>query len=259
MIAQLVNELTVLGFSERIAQAYVLLAQRGEISVREIGERFSLTRPTAHDVMMSLVHHGLARTNAGRKERIFIMESPLVIRQKLEEKRKECEAKVKRFDQLLPNLQSLLRIGSGASPAVMYAEGIEEMTPMLHDFSQLPGDIVQLLDYETYSVMQEHPARESKRVVSKEEEEESKKIRSMVITDRRIAISQSMYTQVRAVSPLIVSAMGEMSVCGDHVLLLSHAHGVHAVQIRSQPIAEMCRASLNLAWCAAGKIEEWMS
>jgi len=245
MIAQLVDGLTALGFSERIAQAYVLLAQKGEISARDISERFSLTRPTSHDVMMSLVHHGLARSKSSGKDRIFVMEPPTMIRNKLEEGRRESVSRLEQFDSLLPNLQTLAQMCSGVSSTIRYAEGIEEMTPMLRDFSELDSDILQILDNETYEVM--------KRNVSS-----NRQIRSMIISDRHLEKDSRKDMEIRPISPLIVSAMGEMSVCGDCVLFLSHTNGARAVQIRSQPIADVCRAALELAWCAAGRIEEWM-
>lgn len=251
MIAHLVDELTVLGFSERIAQAYVLLAQKGEISVREIGKRFSLSRPTAHDVMMSLVGHGLARTKISGKDRIFVMGSPSMIREKLEEKRRECEIRVERFDVLLPNLLAVSLAKNGGDPVVRYAEGLEEITPVLREFSEVSGDVLQLLDEETFTAMHHRITIEGGGGVTK-------KIRSMVITDRRIGGCIEADGEVRAISPHIVFALGEMSVCGDRVLFLSHVGGMRVASIRSQPMADVCRAALELAWCAAGRIGEWM-
>lgn len=245
MITQLVDNLTALGFSERIAQAYVLLAQKGQISARDVGERFSLTRPTSHDVLMSLVNHGLARTRNSGKDRVFVMEPPGAIRQKLEESKRESVSRLERFDSLLPKLEMLSSMSCGTNSMLRYAEGIEEMTPLLRDFSELSGDVLQLIDDETYRVMQ-------KSIIG------TRRIRSMVIADRYVENIHQADTEVRSISPSIVSAMGEMSVCGDTVLFLSHTHGARAVQITSQPIAGVCRAALELAWCTAGKIEEWM-
>ena len=245
MITQLVDGLTALGFSQRIAQAYVLLAQKGEISARDIGERFSLTRPTSHDVMMSLVHHGLARSKSSGKDRIFVMEPPTMIRNKLEEGRRESVSRLEQFDSLLPNLQTLAQMCSVASSMVRFGEGIEEMTPMLRDFSERTDDVLQLLDEETYRAMQQNISS-------------TRQIRSMIISDRLLKKQDRTDMEIRSISPLIVSAMGQMSVCGDCVLFLSHTNGARAIQIRSQPIADVCRAALELAWCAAGKIDEWM-
>jgi len=245
MITQIVDGLTALGFSERIAQAYVLLAQKGEISARDIGERFSLTRPTSHDVMLSLVQHGLARTKSSGKDRVYVMEPPVMIRTKLEESKRESASRLEQFNSLLPNLEMLSQMCCSSNPLIRYAEGIEEMTPMLRDFSELAGDVLQLIDNETYRVM-------SRNSFGK------KRIRSMIIADQCLKKFDRTDMEVRSVSPSIVSAMGEMSVCGDSVLFLSHTHGARAVQITSQPIVGVCRAALELAWCAAGKIEEWM-
>ncbi len=244
MISQLIDGLTALGFSERIAQAYVLLAQKGEVSARDVSERFSLTRPTSHDVMMSLVQHGLARTKSSGKDRIFVLQPPVIIRNKLEESRRESVSRLERFDSLLPNLEILSQTYGCTGSMIRYAEGIEEMAPMLRDFSELPGDVLQLLDYESY--------RSSIAIAS------SKRIRSMVIADGHLEKHGQTHIEVRAISSSIVFAIGEMSVCDDCVLFLSHQNGARAVQIRSQPIADVCRATLELAWSMAGKVEEWM-
>lgn len=241
MMMQLVDELTTIGFSERIAQAYVLLAQKGEMTAREIGERFSLTRPTAHDVMMSLVHHGLARAKCSGKEKIFIMESPMMIREKLEEQRRECASRLERFESLLPNLQALSSIGGGLCSAVRYIEGADAIVDACTEFGMLPGDVIRLLA-EDYRLV---PSQAKKRT------------RSIIVVDC-ISKTRVEEADVRIIPRSILSVSGEIRVCADRVLLLSYADGSVAIEIRSQVIADVCRATLELAWHTAGKIEEWV-
>lgn len=241
MMAQLVDELTTIGFSERIAQAYVLLAQKGEMTAREIGERFSLARPTAHDVMMSLVQHGLARTKRSGKEKTFVMESPMMIREKLEEQRRTCASRLERFESLLPNLQALSSIGGGLCSAVRYIEGAGATLDACTEFEMLPGDVVRLLAEDHRSV----PSRAKNRT------------RSIVVVDC-IGETRVEDSDVRTIPRSVLSASGEIRVCADRVLLLSYADGPVAIEIRSQVIADVCRATLELAWHTAGKIEEWV-
>ncbi len=247
MMIHLVDELTTLGFSQRIAEAYVLLAQKGELSARDVGERFSLARPTAHDVMMSLVDHGLARTKHDGKERKFVMASPLNIREKLEEKRRESASRVERFDLLLPNLQALAALGGGEQPAVRYGDDAEELAVLYAEFSLLHGDVIQLFDdvaFEQY-------------VFADEKNLSSKRIRSMVITNA-VHIEARVPHDIRVIPKSVLSMSGNIRVCADRVLLSSSGTATAVIAIRSQPIADVCRATLELAWCAAGKIEEWM-
>ncbi|MEK7632746.1 MAG: helix-turn-helix domain-containing protein [Patescibacteria group bacterium] len=238
MMTQLVDELTTLGFSERIAQAYVLLAQKGEMTAREVGERFSLARPTAHDVMMSLVHHGLARSKSSGKEKTFIMESPTTIREKFEEQRRICSSRLERFESLLPNLQALSSIGGGLCSAVRYIDIEEDIAAACDEFELLPGDGIQLFS--------ETPQR----IAS----DSSKRMKSIVVLD---GVSMTAIEDVRCIPRSVLSVDGEIRVRNDRVLLLSSARNPVAIEIRSQVIADVCRATLELAWHTAGKIEEW--
>lgn len=241
MMMQLVDELTTIGFSERIAQAYVLLAQKGEMTAREIGERFSLARPTAHDVMMSLVHHGLARTKSSGKEKTFVMESPMMIREKLEDQRRACASRLERFESLLPNLQALSSIGGGLCSAVRYIEGIGAIVDACTEFEMLPGDVIRLLAEDHRSVLSQA----------------KKRTRSIVVVDC-IGKTRVEDDDVRMIPRSVLSVSGEIRVCADRVLFLSYADAPVAIEIRSQAIADVCRATLELAWHAAGKIEEWV-
>ncbi len=238
MMTELVDALTTLGFSERIAQAYVLLAQKGEMTAREVGERFSLARPTAHDVMMSLVHHGLARSKSSGKEKTFVMQSPMTIREKLEEQRRTCASRLERFESLLPNLQALSSIGGGLCSAVRYIDTEEDITVACCEFELLPGDGIQLFS--------ETP----RRIAS----DSAKRMKSIVVVD---GISLTALEDVRYIPHSVLSVSGEIRVRADRVLLLSFAHTPVAIEIRSQAIADVCRATLELAWHTAGKIEEW--
>lgn len=238
MMTQLVDELTTLGFSERIAQAYVLLAQKGEMTAREMSERFSLARPTAHDVMMSLVHHGLARAKISGKEKTFVMESPMMIREKLEEQRRVCASRLERFESLLPNLQALSSIGGGFCSAVRYLDTEEDIAMACDEFDLLPGDGIQLFSEAPHRIAINPP----------------KRMKSIVVFG---GASMAAVEDVRCIPRSVLSVDGEIRVRGDRVLLLSSARNPVAIEIRSQVIADVCRATLELAWHTAGKIEEW--
>lgn len=241
MITQLVSGLTMLGFSERIAQAYVMLAQKGEISAREIGEGFSLTRSTAHDVMMALVQHGLARQKIDGKAKTFVLESPTVIREKLAEKKQECELRVERFDRLLPSLQALSAIGGGVSSAVKYVEGEIAVRQLIEEFARIPGNVLCL-------------QQGADRRCGAGENDTEKRIRTMIVGKKTMCIGESLDT-VRTIPASVLNISGNIHVCGDRVLLVSSDA---AIEIRSVCMASTVQAALELAWCAAGKIEEWM-
>lgn len=251
MMTQLIDELTVLGFSGRIAETYVLLAQRGELTVREVSEQFSLARGTTHDMMMSLVEHGLARVRMVKKEKIFVLESPIAIRQKLEEQHRLCTMRLERFESVLPNLQALVSLGGGPTSAVRYLEGPEAIIASQREFMLLPDDIIQLFGDEISSKVAD--VRRWANVQA------GKNVRSIVIANRFPDDLTTSCHDVRVIPRSVLAVSGEIRVCADRVLLLSYVQTPVAIEIRSQVMADVCRAALELAWHTAGKIEEWMA
>lgn len=245
----LIDELTTLGFSERVAEAYVFTVSRPEVSANEIASALSLTRQTAHDVMTSLVDRGLARTRSTGKRRTFCAEHPLAIRKMLEEQQRMIESRVERFESLLPTFSGLC-LGSGSQLSVRHRTGIDGLLAFQREFDALQGETIQLFDHDTFSALDVSDAGERVTVIPSK-----KRVRSVVLTNRVMDYSRrSCSSDLRMIPHALVSAQGEMSVCEDRVLLLSYADGISAIEIRSQVIADVCRATLELAWAMAGKV-----
>lgn len=248
MTSYLVAELATLGFPDRFAQAYVFVLQQGESSVKEIASALSLSRQTAHDVMTSLVEHGFVQAQKEKHRTWFIAQSPMKIRQLLEVKRKEGERRLAQFDVILPRLSALAAMGNDGSPVIRTVQGIEGLALFQREFEGLSGDILQLFDFDLFSRLEQfratHEHRE--RIVTA-----GKRVRSILITDQPLLPVVDTLFECRGIPRGVVSVPGEMSVCEDHVLLLSYENGISVVSIRSQAIADVCRASLELAWKAA--------
>lgn len=80
-------------------------------------------------------------------------------------------------------------------------------------------------------------------------------MKSIVVLD---GVSTTSVEDVRCIPRSVLSVDGEIRVRSDRVLFLSSARNPVAIEIRSQVIADVCRAALELAWHTAGKIEEWV-
>lgn len=253
MIDRLVEELIWLGFPERIARVYVALVQRGQGSAPELAKELSIPRGAVHDAGLALIHHGFAKKMITHGVVTFVPEPPLVIRKSLEEKLRESESKVERFDVLLPNLRALSAIAGGSQPAVRFVDGIDGLKIFQKEFAALPGDIIQMFDYDTFCSLNIDQAKEEHRSALVDQK---KKVRSIVMTNGKVPDRLIDGYDVRIVPKDCVTAPGEMSVCDDRVLLLSYANGVTAVEVRSKVIADVCRATLELAWSAAVRIDE---
>lgn len=256
MIDRLVEELIWLGFPERVAQVYVALVRRGQGSAPELAKELSIPRGAVHDAGIALIHHGFAKKMITHGVVTFVPEPPLVIRKSLEEKLRESESKVERFDVLLPNLRALSAIAGGTQPAVRFVDGIDGLKIFQKEFAALPGDIIQMFDYDTFcslGIDKEKAEHRSELV------DQNKKVRSIVMTNGKVPDRLIDGYDVRIVPKDCVAAPGEMSVCDDRVLLLSYANGVTAVEVRSKVIADVCRATLELAWSAAVRIDQTVS
>jgi DNA-binding MarR family transcriptional regulator len=250
MHAAITSSLTALGVPPRIAQVYYFVAERGEVAARDVAETFSYTRSTAHDVLATLVQYGFARSVRRGKEKIFCMESPHVILDAFLAERRKAEVRVDALEHVLPMLRALHASGSSGT-GVRYFSGVEGLRDIQREFDGLPGDILQLLDVDTFQALEVVRGRELScyRVI-----DQAKRTRSIVLTDQRVDSLPLLGAEIRTISRDLISAPGEMSVCGDRVLFLSYVDEISIIEIRSQAIADVCRATLELAWRAA---ETW--
>jgi hypothetical protein len=250
MYAALAPSLTALGIPPRLVEVYLFVAEQGEVAARDVAETFSYTRSTAHDVLGMLVRYGFARAVTRGKEKVFCMESPHVMREAFQAERRRAETRSEVFEQIVPMLRAFHAAGSPGT-GVRYFSGIKGLREIQREFDGLPGDILQLLDIDTFQALEVVRAKEigRHRMI-----DQTKRTRSIVLTDQRTESLPSLGTEIRTVSRDLLSAPGEMSVCGDRVLLLSSIDEISIIEIRSRAIAEVCRATLELAWKAA---EQW--
>lgn len=252
MHATIVPSLTALGIPPRLAEVYVFVAQQGEVAARDVAESFSYTRSTAHDVLSTLVRYGFARSVTRGKEKIFVMESPQVLRDVFRAERQKAEMRSEVFEQIVPMLRALHASGS-PDVGVRYFSGAKGLHDIQREFDGLPGEVLQLLDIDTLCALE--VARTD--IISRYHMiDHAKRIRSILLTDKKIAALPVMGGEVRTISRDVLNAPGEMSVCGDRVLLLSYVDEISIIEIRSRSIADVCRATLELAWKAA---EVWGS
>ena len=252
MYATIAPSLTALGIPPRLAEVYVFVAERGEVAARDVAETFSYTRSTAHDVLSTLVRYGFARSVTRGKDKVFFMESPQVIRDAFVTERRKAETRSEVFEQIVPVLRAL-HASSNPGTGVRYFSGVKGLREIQREFDGLPGDILQLLDFDTFHALEVVRVKElgRRRMI-----DQTKRTRSIVLTDQHVASIPAAGVEIRTVSRDLISAPGEMSVCGDRVLLLSYVDDIAIIEIRSRAIAEVCRATLELAWKAA---EQWGS
>lgn len=253
MFATLVLELTALGFSARVAAAYVFLVQRGSASARDIAEELAISRSSAHEVVKQLVAHGFVREERNGRFARFITEPPTVVRAALDAERKKADECLARFDTVLPSLRALHGVG-GDAPVMRYVDGTEGLREIQKEFEALPGEIVQIFDYDAFCASGgERLAHDHRSALQKQQ----RRVRSLLIaTSMPKNVDDGTYA-LRGIPPELFTASGEMSICNDRVLLLSYTPTMCAVLVRSNVIADICRVSFELGWRMAGEMERW--
>lgn len=247
MFSSIASALEALDIPPRVARAYTVLARRGELRPRDIVQELSISRASAHDVARALVKYGFARMTGAGRDQMLVMESPQVLREAFEIERKKADRRAQAFEALLPSLTALHAYGS-ATAGVRYFAGFEGLQMLQHEFAELPGDIVQILDYDTFLALESHRSIHAHRAMIIERK---KRVQSILLTSKQVYAPQSDVYELRCVPRECVAAAGEMSVCEDRVLLLSYAGEMTALEIRSQALADVCRAAFVLAWKGA--------
>lgn len=135
-------------------------------------------------------------------------------------------------------------------PSVKYIDCLEDLQKVRVEIENMDDDILQLVSLDEFKG---DFAKSSKEHLLKLKER-NKKIRCILVTDK--AVKKIDYDNVDCVIlPSALAPMkGEVSICGDMVILFSYSPDFVAVAIRSQSIANTMRGIMELAWQRAEQI-----
>ncbi len=94
-----------LGLKESEIDLYTHSLALGPVSIAVLGEHLNISPPNVYKLIANLEAHGLAQfSKRKRYARTFTVESPNVLRNKLEQKRREIGEMAHQFNQVLPDL-----------------------------------------------------------------------------------------------------------------------------------------------------------
>jgi hypothetical protein len=79
-------------------------------------------------------------------------------------------------------------------------------------------------------------------------------IRAMIISDEKIEITRSENIEVVSIPTSVIPLVGEVTVCGDVVIMFNFENGLEAIKIRSKVLASLIRNVLEFAWQRAKQI-----
>ena len=123
------KELKKLGLKDKEAAVYVACLQLGPSPVQQIARKAKVVRATTYVVLEALQHQGLVTHFKDEKKTLYSAEPPRQLMRLLEKDREVIDEKQQELEQILPELQILMK-AAGGKPSVRFYSGREGIHAM---------------------------------------------------------------------------------------------------------------------------------
>jgi len=247
----IISELMQLGFSENEAKVYLAALESGIVGVQRIGDKADTNRATTYSILKALILKGMITPVRIGEKRMYKAESPQSILTLFELQQRELEKRKHNAHQTIQRLQ-VFHNTDGNKPKIRYFERITGLRAMQAEYEMLEEDMIQIVGLDTLkkihdpSSNNEH-ARELKR--------KDRKVKTIIATKEDVShLDQLDNFEYVIIDPDVIPIKGEMTVCGDRVVMFSYSSRIIAVEIQSKEIADTARATLELAWNEAVRL-----
>ncbi len=247
-----VRDLVKIGFSHKEASVYIILLGLGRASASQIIKKTTINRASVYRVLDSMRKKGLILSEETLSDKYYIPEPPERILTLLQMQSMEVEERRKRADILVMRLK-VIHNSSGNKPNIRYIESISGLRMMQREYENYPEDILQVIGYDAFLALHDPSITKEHR---SELSNSSRKIRSIIISTKTVQIENLNGLEYIVLPPELASIDGEMTVCGDRLVMFSYANGIIAIEIKSKTLADTARATLELAWNEAKRIGE---
>lgn len=249
----IVSELINLGFSENEAKIYLSALELGVSPAQKIGDKAGSNRATTYSVLKALVKKGLITPVTIESVQHFRAEAPQSILTLFELQQQELEARKHRAHQTIQRLQ-VFHNTDGKKPKIRYFERITGLRAMQTEYEMLEQDMIQIVGLDTLKKLY-NPANEQEH--AQELKRKDRKVKTIIATKQDVSHLDCLENfEYVVVDPEIVQIHGEMTVCGDRLVMFSYASSIIAVEIQSKEIADTARAALELAWNEAVRLSK---
>jgi hypothetical protein len=252
MQSDLQRELENLGFTEKQARIYIALLHLGKSGAMQLSLAVGIPRATCYDVLQQLVTQGLVLSDDSMGQQLFIAEPPERILSLLRLQSEEMTVRLKRAEEFVPHLTALSNSGI-SRPKVRVLADFDEIVQVGAEPAYLTESILQIVAMDHFLALQT-PTTLKNRLV---------RLQTLKPHGRAILVSNKKHDppvgvdfEIRTLPPDLLDMKGEMTVCGDRVLIASFDGGWSAVEIVSASLAETCRQALELTWQRAGELEK---
>lgn len=247
----IISEMIQLGFSQKEAQGYLSCLELGVACPQKIGDKSGMNRATTYAVLKSLVKKGLVTPIIIEGKQSYRAESPSSILTLLELQQRELEKRRQRAHQTVERLQ-VFHNTDGSKPKIRYFERVTGLRTMQTEYEMLDQDIIQIVGLDTLKQLYD-PSREPDH--AQELQRKHRHVKTIIATSEPVLHLDGLdNVEYVVVDPEMIAIKGEMTVCGDRLVLFSYASSIIAVEIQSKEIAQTARVTLELAWNEAVRL-----
>lgn len=254
------TELKRLGLKSKEAAVYLACLELGSSPVQNIARKARVVRATTYVVLESLMNRGLVTRYKEGKKTMFSAEPPRQLMRILEKEREGVDERQRDLEQLLPELQVLMK-AAGGRPSVRYFQGKEGLHVMRQEIVMYskPGDMVYNftpVDHLIAVFPEDESAYYNQRAARGILSRTIFTTRSKALINKYTSREYSVNSERRYIPPKSFTSTSGMTIYGDRVAIGNFVGKQMGVIIESQPIASMMKNIFELAWQSAGEQKE---
>ncbi|MEX0649877.1 MAG: helix-turn-helix domain-containing protein [Candidatus Andersenbacteria bacterium] len=257
---EFVKELKKLGLKDKEAAVYLACLELGPSPVQQVSRKARVVRATTYVILESLMQMGLVTKFKEGKKTLFSAEPPRQLTRLLEKQKKELEEKEYQLDEVLPELQVIMKT-AGDRPSVRYFEGKEGLHAIRQEivmYSQAGDTVYNFTPYDHLLAIfpEDEPVYLRQRV--------AKGVNSKtLITTKSEKLKQEMFTEAkherserRFISPEMFPSTSGMTIYRNRIAIGTFSGKLMGVVIESDPMSDMMKRMFEIAWIGAGILED---
>jgi DNA-binding transcriptional regulator GbsR (MarR family) len=243
-----------LGIAEQ--QVYVLLLQKGMLSIQEISNQLKFPRSSVHLACEELLKMGVVKVSVTGKRRSFYIENPKSIENFIEFKENDLKSKKLSLNSILPRLTAMYAISQDDEPIdIDELQGEEGFIKVFYSsLDQAKGGEVLRFggDPTLFTVGRDQlkkyrEERIKKSIFTRLLQPESPE------SDFEIKDARFKMREVRVLDKELYDPKINASVWGDNVAITVWDKGLHSIIIRNKAIAGFMKQLFEIAWERAKK------
>jgi len=145
----LTKALLQLNLTEKEIMSYLILLQRGALSVQDISRSTGINRVTTYAAIEELKQKGLISESRKGKRKLFVAEDPESIQNLIIEKREKIRKEEKIFENIILPALKAIDINQENRPEVKFFEGADRINKVYDDYVLKASEVINCGSYDT--------------------------------------------------------------------------------------------------------------